>query len=304
MDRIENDILHLLVDLQNATPDDYLTTSYLVKAGTKTADIVCGHCNEISKIYRNKLLIDTEKLQNIIKILRARRLADDYLAKLELLSSDNYVRFVYNPSYKKLTLSCSKLMNQSIKVAKQKEIELVYFRRVEFPRTNTPVNYTVLPYITTLIYKCECYEDCKCTRLRLPLTTDGESFLIFRNHNGAFEIKSKKEYEDYVRFPPKFTFDPEMIIRTQTGLDINYKKYYQKYVTKYQHIKFRIEIQNPGIITKSGIGIPLIAEVTDDLKFITNYVYRFTHFRDLESDMHYIMSVLPAGSKLMFEAVV
>ena len=129
-----------------------------------------------------------------------------------------------------------------------------------------PDSPAILPPVNCIRYLCACSNRCTCTSLRLPRKFGGTQVLITRKL-GSYALLNHFEYENYVGFKAFYTANPKFIIRTISGLTIDYAAYYNLPPTKYQ-------VTPDGIITEFAPGgIPLDPIVVADFG-LARYEYQ------------------------------
>lgn len=170
------------------------------------------------------------------------------------------------------------------------QVKYVYFRN-----KNEQTSIHPLPGVDKLYYYCDCQEWCNCEFLTLP--KDSELFYkmqIFRNGRGPFVLEHRHDYREYIKYLPKFTYDPSCIIRDGLNLSIDYKKYYhlKNSKTATSSNQFWVSIDIGQItITKPTTDIPLMSELVLDFPKHA-WVYKFNTFSSLMSDMDLIKNML------------
>ena len=153
-----------------------------------------------------------------------------------------------------------------------------------------------LPDVTTLEYVCGCVTKCVCTKLRLPKKMTGDALSIHRNNYYPVLIRSKLDYELYVSFPPKFTFNGDVHHDIKGDLAISYEAYYDRELGgTYGVVMLRID--KLGTITKGKTGIPLTEDSA--INVCRTKKFRYQHNALNDEDLKEIKQILPKNSTIV-----
>jgi len=160
-----------------------------------------------------------------------------------------------------------------------------------------------LPVVDEIRYYCDCTVTCSCWKLRLPATCVGENVIISRNENGLTNLHTQKEYEDYVKIDPCFTFHDGYLGREMGNLVVDYENYFMVYYPAYYR-KTAFRVDSTGTITKYGkskeyFGMPFVWEIVSKLVHIKQFTYEITDRKNVAIDLNRIRRLLPDGSTLV-----